>query len=339
MRVLLLFGGMSAEHEVSLVSADFVGNVLRSSGHETVSVRIERDGSWRLNEEPLEIQTGHPVWELAAGSRRVAFDVVFPVLHGPFGEDGTVQGLCMMAGWPFTGAGVMTSSLAMNKIASKELAEAHGLPVLPWRSYRRGSPPDPDSVDELGWPVFVKPARMGSSVGISRVDGPEGLNEAVGLALRYDSLILVEKGLKEAREIEVALLSEGGEVSSSIPGEVVPGLEWYDYQAKYSCAESRLLIPAPINGGLCEKIRCCAERSFSMMAGSGFARSDFLLGPRGEYYFNEINTIPGFTEISMFPKLWKATGVTPEILMERILKEAMNYHTELFRNSMEVTAR
>ncbi|MFO8183524.1 MAG: D-alanine--D-alanine ligase family protein [Candidatus Aegiribacteria sp.] len=339
MRVLLLFGGMSAEHEVSLVSAEFVGSVLRGSGHETLNVRIERDGSWLLKEEKLEIQAGHPVWKLAAGSRGVAFDVVFPVLHGPFGEDGTVQGLCMMAGWPFTGAGVMTSSLAMNKAASKRLAEAHGLPVLPWKSFRRGSPPDPDSIGELGWPVFVKPARMGSSVGISRVDGPEGLKEAVDLAHRFDSLIIVEKGLEEAREIEVALLSEGGEVSSSIPGEVVPGLEWYDYEAKYSCAESRLLIPAPIPGPLSDRFRRCAETSFSMMAGSGFARSDFLLGPRGEFYFNEINTIPGFTEISMFPKLWKASGVTPEELMERILKEATRIHAETFRNSMEVTAR
>lgn len=339
MRVLLLFGGMSAEHEVSLVSADFVGNVLRSGGHETVSVRIDRTGSWRLKEEYLEIHAGHPVWKLAAGSRRIAFDVVFPVLHGPFGEDGTVQGLCMMAGWPFTGAGVMASSLAMNKIATKELAEAHGLPVLPWRSFRRGSPPSKDSIGELGWPVFVKPARMGSSVGISRVDSPEGLKEALDLALRYDSLILVEKGLEGAREIEVALLSEGGEVSSSVPGEVVPGLEWYDYEAKYSCTESRLLIPAPIPGRMSERFRRCAEISFGMMSGSGFARSDFLLGPGGDFYFNEINTIPGFTEISMFPKLWKATGVTPEALMERILKEAMNRHGEMFRNSMEVTGK
>ena len=339
MRVLILFGGMSAEHEVSLVSADFVDNVLRGAGHETVCVRIDRDGSWRLDEEPLEIHAGHPVWELASGSGRILFDVVFPVLHGPFGEDGTVQGLCMMAGWPFTGAGVMTSSLAMNKIASKELAEARGLPVLPWRSFGSGRPPDPDSIGELGWPVFVKPARMGSSVGISRVDGPEGLEEAAELALRYDSLILVEKGLEGAREIEVALLSEGGEVSSSIPGEVVPGLEWYDYRAKYSCAESRLLIPAPIPASLSDRFRRCAERSFSMMAGAGFARSDFLLGPGEEFYFNEINTIPGFTEISMFPKLWKATGVTPEALMERILKEAVNRHGEISRNSLEVTGR
>jgi D-alanine-D-alanine ligase len=332
MKVLLLFGGRSAEHEVSEVSAGFVGGVLEESGHVTIRVRIGTDGSWYFEGEQLFMEIGRPVWKLLSGEIELEFDVVFPVLHGPYGEDGTLQGLCMMAGWPFAGADVMSSSAAMNKITAKELASSRAIPVLPWKSFSRWDPPGEPDVADLGYPLFVKPARMGSSVGVSRVDSPNDLGIAIDKAFSYDSLILVEKGLDRAREIEVALLSAGGTVESSIPGEIVPGLTWYDYAAKYRDAGSRLLIPAQLSDDETSAVRRMAEESFGMLFGSGFARADFLLSRDGKFFFNEINTIPGFTEISMFPKLWRASGREPAEVMETILQEALRRHAETSEN-------
>jgi len=336
MRVLVLLGGRSAEHEVSLVSAGFVRRVLEGAGHETVPVMIGTDGQWTLNGEGLTFHVTSSPWRIFRGGEEIPFDVVFPVLHGPLGEDGTLQGLCRMADWPFTGAGVMTSSVAMNKITTKELAVSGGIPVLPWKGFRKPVRPDDASLEELGFPLFVKPSRMGSSVGVSRVSDPQELEAAVREAYLYDDLIIVEKGMEPAREIEVALLSENGTVSSSVPGEIVPGKEWYDYRAKYHCPGSRLLIPAPVPESLSVKVREMAEESFRILGGEGFARADFLLDSRGSCFFNEINTIPGFTEISMFPKLWKATGVQPEELLERILSEALRRYRERGSNSVTV---
>lgn len=327
MKILLLSGGKSAEHDVSMVSAVFVLSVLEESGHCVIPVEIGRDGRWSIEDTCLDIHSGHPVWKLLRGDSEIDFDVVFPVLHGPYGEDGTVQGLCMMAGWPCAGADVMTSAIAMNKITTKELVSSRGIQVVPWKSFRIQSPPTPEAIVSLGYPVFVKPARMGSSVGISRVDSPDMLESAADIAFRYDSLILIESGIEKAREIEVALLSESGKVSSSVAGEVIPGLQWYDYTAKYDCEESKLIIPAPIPETLSGEIRSCAEECFSILNGSGFARADFLLERGGKYYFNELNTIPGFTDISMFSRLWNATGVSSEEVMSRILKEAFRNHS------------
>jgi D-alanine-D-alanine ligase len=326
MKILLLSGGKSAEHEISLVSAAFVGRVLEESGHEVIPVEISIDGQWSLQGTYLEINTGHSVWKLLQNGSEVIFDAVFPVLHGPYGEDGTIQGLCMMAGWPCAGADVMTSAVAMNKITTKELVSSRGIPVLPWKSFTTHCPPSPVSLPPLRYPVFVKPSRMGSSVGISRVDSPDTLKDAADLAFRFDKLILIENGLENAREIEVALLSESGTISSSVAGEILPGHEWYDFSAKYNCDESKLLIPAPIPDTLSSEIRSCAEDCFALLQGSGFARADFLLDSNEKFYFNEINTIPGFTEISMFSKLWDASGVSPSKVMNRILKEAIRCH-------------
>ena len=327
MNILLLSGGKSAEREVSIVSAAFVQNVLEESNHEVIHVEINNHGSWSLKGSSLSVNTGHPVWKLFQGDSWIDFDVVFPVLHGPWGEDGSVQGLCKIAGWPCAGADIMTSAVAMNKITTKELVASRGIPVVPWKSFTIQSPPKPEDLLSMKYPVFVKPARMGSSVGISRVDSPEMLQEAAQTAFRFDSLILIESGIEKAREIEVALLSESGRISSSVTGEVLPGRQWYDYTAKYSCCESKLLIPAPIPEKLSEQIRSCAEECFSIINGSGFARADFLLDSNGEYYFNEMNTIPGFTDISMFPRLWNASGVTSAEVMNRILNEALRINS------------
>lgn len=337
MKILLLFGGKSAEREVSIVSASFVQSTLEESGHEVIPVDIDIDGQWSIEDTSLLIHTGHPVWNLFRGDHRIDFDIVFPVLHGPWGEDGSVQGLCMMAGWPCAGADVLTSAAAMNKIIMKELVSSRGISVLPWKSFTVQSPPTPEALASMRYPVFVKPARMGSSIGISKVDSPEMLQEAAEMAFRYDNLILIEIGIEKAREIEVALLSESGTVSSSVVGEILPGRQWYDYTAKYKCEESKLLIPAPIPETLSAEIRSCAEECFSIINGSGFARADFLLDNNGKYYFNELNTIPGFTDISMFPMLWNATGLSPSIVMNRILKEAVrnNSRTEKAQGKSE----
>lgn len=326
MKIVLLSGGRSAERDISLQSASFVRSTLEQSGHRIVSVEISKDGQWLLDDSTITINTGHHVWKLFIDETEIDFDLVFPVLHGPWGEDGSIQGLCEIAGWPYAGASVMTSSLAMNKITTKRLISSEGIPVVPWKSFSQSSPPSLNELEPLRYPLFVKPARMGSSLGISKVYSPEQLQDALELALRYDSLILIENGLENVREIEVALLSESGTVSSSVPGEIIPGLEWYDYTAKYDCDDSKLIIPAPLSDEMSNRIRTFAEQVFSLLEGSGFARADFLLTPNDEVYFNEINTIPGFTEISMFSKLWEASGKSSSEIMDRILSEAMRKH-------------
>ncbi len=333
MKILLLSGGRSAERDISIQSAFFVRSVLEQSGHEIISVEISGKGQWFLDKSTITLNTGHPVWKLFTDETEIEFDLVFPVLHGPWGEDGTIQGLCEIAGWPYTGASVMTSSLAMNKVTTKRLASSEGIPVVPWKSFSLNSPPSQNELEPLRYPLFVKPARMGSSVGISKVETPEQLQDAFALAFRYDSLILVENGLTNVREIEVALLSESGTVSSSVPGEIIPGLEWYDYTAKYDCIDSKLIIPAPLPDKVSDQIRVYAEKVFSLLEGSGFARADFLLIGDDEIYFNEINTIPGFTEISMFSKLWEASGKTSSEIMERILTEALRNYSNPLRGS------
>ena len=326
MKIVLLSGGRSAERDISLQSASFVRSTLEQSGHRIVSVEISKDGQWLLDDSTITLNTGHHVWKLFIDETEIDFDLVFPVLHGPWGEDGSIQGLCEIAGWPYAGASVMTSSLAMNKITTKRLISSEGIPVVPWKSFSQSSPPSLNELEPLKYPLFVKPARMGSSVGISKVYSPEQLQDALELAFKYDSLILIENGLENVREIEVALLSESGTVSSSVPGEIIPGLEWYDYTAKYDCDDSKLIIPAPLSDEMSNRIRAFAEQVFSVLEGSGFARADFLLTPNDEVYFNEINTIPGFTEISMFSKLWEASGKSSSEIMDRILSEAMRKH-------------
>ncbi|MBD3277635.1 MAG: D-alanine--D-alanine ligase A, partial [Candidatus Aegiribacteria sp.] len=232
MRVVLLFGGRSAEHDVSIVSSDYVREVLHRCGHDVIPVRIHKDGSWSGEETRVSIDTGNTPWRLMIGGEELDFDIVFPVLHGPFGEDGTLQGLCAMAGWPCTGADVMTSSMAMNKVTAKEIADYHHIPVMPWETLTAEDFRKDETPSDLDYPLFVKPAGMGSSVGITMVASPEELSSALNTAFRYDDLVLLEKAMHNAREIEVALLSEGEMISSSVAGEVVPGLEWYDYRAK-----------------------------------------------------------------------------------------------------------
>lgn len=324
MKVLVLCGGRSAEREISLQSAAFVEEALRMAGHEPCRVEIDGSGAWSLAGRGLVLDAGSFPWVLrTACGDEVLFEAVFPVLHGPYGEDGTVQGLCETAGWPCAGAGVLASATGMNKAVFKRLAAASGIPVVPWLELDERSPaPAGEIIGKLGLPLFVKPARLGSSIGITRVDRIEDLPRALSLAFSYDPLVVAEKAVLPAREIEVSVLGDSGGVVASVPGEILPGREWYDYEAKYECPGSVLLIPAELETSVAEAARSSAAAAFALLGGSGFARVDFLLSG-SSLYLNEINTIPGFTSISMFPKLWAASGLEAPDLMNRILSEAL----------------
>jgi D-alanine-D-alanine ligase len=329
MRVLVLAGGRSAEWEISIISAEWVADQLREAGHAVTEVFIERDGSWMLKGtgEKLNFNAGPVPWGVFSGDEPVPFDVVFPVLHGTFGEDGTVQGLCATAGWPCAGVPVMGSSVAMEKHTLKSIAATADIPVVPWVFIDE----DPNrcyeclqqEITEMGYPLFVKPSRLGSSVGITKVETPDKLPDAIKKAMQYDTKILVEKAVESAREIEVSVLGNGVQVLSSVPGEVVPGREWYDFTAKYNCHASELKIPADISASHSEDVRMMAEKVFRLIGGRGFARVDFLMNDNG-IWLNEINTIPGFTAISMFPKLWASSGMEAPELFGFILDEALN---------------
>lgn len=326
MNVLVVSGGRSAERDVSLVSGAWVRESLARAGHSVLDVRIGADGEWTLSGEPMCIDMDECPWKIFSRGTAVPFDVVFPVLHGPFGEDGTVQGLCETAGWPYAGVPVMGCAVAMDKQTMRLLARDAGLPLLPW-VFTDGSEDArlfAGQALQLGSTLFVKPSRMGSSVGIVRAEGMDELLAAIGTASRYDCRIVVERALTAPREIEVSVLGTGERIESSVPGEIVPGREWYDYSAKYHCDDSRLVIPADLPETTALNIGLMARTAFRLLGGRGFARVDFLVDrTTGEVFFNEVNTIPGFTSISMFPKLWDASGLPSEKLLGAILSEAI----------------
>jgi D-alanine-D-alanine ligase len=344
-RVAVLFGGRSAEHEISCISARSVIDALDPERVEVVAIGITRDGTWRLlpGAPPLPAETGRmpeveassgDMVELAGGpgtrelvspdgSRR-SIDVVFPVLHGPFGEDGAVQGLLELAGVPFVGAGVLGSAIGMDKSVQKVLLAAAGLPVVPSETVLEPAwDEDPEGVGArvaaLGYPVFVKPAALGSSVGIAEVTGARHLDAAMAEAFGYGRKVVVEVAVEGAREIEVAVLGNDEPVAS-VPGEIVPvGHGFYDYDAKYLDDEgAELVIPAPLDETTTVEIQRMAVAAFGALQCAGMARVDFFLGDDGPVV-NEINTIPGFTSISMYPKLWAASGLAYPDLIERLL--------------------
>lgn len=355
-RMLLLFGGRSAEHEVSIASALAMMRALQGSGIEVLPLGIARDGRWRIGEpaarmlgESALFQAGEsqkpgeaeerpralpPVAEppRSLGEALKAVDVVFPLLHGPLGEDGTVQGLLELADVPYVGAGVLGSALGMDKLAMKAQFEAAGLPVGPYVGVRRSRWREaPEAVEEelveaLGFPMFVKPANMGSSVGVSKVRTRDELGPALAAAARYDRRLVVERGL-EARELEVGVL--GNEApEASVVGEVLPGAEFYSWEAKYVHEGARSEIPARLSPDISRRLRALAVRAFEAVDAAGMARVDFFLVGDSEIVINEINTIPGFTPISQFPLLWSAAGVPYPDLVRRLAELALERHAE-----------
>ena len=354
LRVGVLFGGRSGEHEVSLASARSIMAVMDRDKYEIVPIGITHDGRWLTSGDPLAALTageptaapadpqaaaaGRELVPGATGGRFPPLDVIFPVLHGPYGEDGTVQGLLELAGVPYVGCGVLAGSLAMDKIVSKEIFIAHGLPVAPYRAVtRKRWETEPAAViadleSHLGYPMFVKPANMGSSVGVGRAGDRAELEAALAEAARYDRKLLIEAAVPNAREIECGVLGND-EPLASTPGEVVPSNEFYDYAAKYLDGRSELRIPAPITADQAAQVRKLAVQAFLALDAAGLSRVDFLLDDvSGELYLNEVNTLPGFTSISMYPQLWAASGLPYTELIDRLIELALERHADRERS-------
>ena len=355
-RVLVLFGGRSAEHEISVISARSVLDALDPGRFEAIPIGVTKDGRWHLvpggppairaggtadalpsvtdasgEEVSLDQEPGSQALVTEGGSR-TEIDVVFPVMHGPFGEDGSIQGFLEMAGVPYVGAGVLGSALGMDKAVQKVLFAAAGIPVVEHEVvHERDWEEDAEGVEaraeHLGYPLFAKPAALGSSVGISKVHEPGELRRAIEEALRFGTKALLEPSVEGAREIECAVLGNDDPVAS-VAGEIIPvGHEFYDYEAKYLDEHgSRLVIPADVPPDTLEEIQRLAVAAFRTIQCAGMARVDFFLTQDGAVILNEINTIPGFTQISMYPKLWEASGLPYPELIDRLIELALERH-------------
>jgi D-alanine-D-alanine ligase len=367
LRVGVIYGGRSGEHEVSLASAAAVFKNLDPERYESVPIRIEKDGRWTLPDRPPELISAADVIHSAtrdagrlAAAREahlvahpgsdtlmtidreraqpivsgLALDVVFPVLHGPYGEDGTVQGLLELANVPYVGAGVLASAVGMDKATMKLVFAAKGLPVGDYevvlkREWKHDERAVMNAiVDRLGFPLFVKPANLGSSVGISKARHAAELRASINLAAEFDRKIVVEAAVPQAREIECAVLGND-DPQASVPGEIIPGREFYDYEAKYLDNTSQTIIPAVLTEAQAADVRSLAIAAFKAVDCAGMARVDFLLaGDSGMLYLNEVNTIPGFTTISMYSKMWEASGLPYPQLIDRLIALALERHAE-----------
>jgi len=353
-RLGLILGGRSAEHDVSLMSARSVLQAINREKYDVTLIGITREGKWIAGADPLGALAagnlagtseaallGEPgkreLLAIGPAARQLSaiteLDVIFPLLHGPYGEDGTVQGLLELADVPYVGAGVLGSAVAMDKGLCKELLRAHGLPVVEWLVVLRLEiERDAEALARraearFAYPMFVKPANLGSSVGVVKAHNASELIAGLHEASRYDRRVLIERGIN-AREIEVSVLGND-EPQASIVGEIVPSREFYDYEAKYIDEGSRLIIPAPIPAEIAEQARTYAVRAFQAIDAAGLARVDFLLDKESHaLYLNEINTLPGFTQISMYPKLWEASGLSYSALIDRLVELALERQAE-----------
>ncbi len=368
-RVAVLFGGQSDEHDVSLRSAQTIINALDPAKYDVISLGITREGRWLAGDDPMQALTAaSPMFQLKHGGGGMenggaasapissppssalaahggaslpaefagSVDIVFPAIHGPMGEDGTVQGFLELTGVPYIGSGVLGSAAAMDKAFTKHLLTQAGLPQLPWvQVLRRDWELDPEAIEamveeKLGFPSFVKPANMGSSVGVSKARNAEELHAGLRTAALYDRKIVVEQGLN-AREIELAVLGNDDPIVS-VAGEVVPAGEFYDYNAKYIDDDAQLLIPAEIAPDLLLQMQQMAIDAFHALDLAGMARVDFFVERETDRIFvNEVNTIPGFTSISMYPMLWQASGVPLGSLVERLIELGLERSAENHR--------
>lgn len=347
--LIVLFGGQSAEHEVSCTTATHVLRAADPAKYRITPVGIARDGRWSIASGaqaalaqgpealPPQLEASGVVVEPTSAITPAddGVTVVVPLLHGPLGEDGTVQGMLELADLPYVGTGVLGSAVAMDKAMAKVVAAQHGIPQARHLAYRAAdlTPGTPQAIaDALGLPVFVKPANMGSSVGVSKAKTVEEVRDAIELALTYDEWIVVEEAIV-GREIEVAVLGNL-EPRASLPGEIVPGAEFYDYADKYLDDGSRTLIPAPLTPEQTAEVQALALRAFAAMRCEGLSRVDFFFeeGGRG-FLLNEVNTMPGFTPISMYPKMWIASGLPYPDLIDELVRLALERHTRRRRNT------
>ena len=357
LRVGVLFGGRSGEHEVSLASAASIIRGLDPQKYEAVPIGISKEGHWLIGEGaqkmlPEVLRTGQRVvmsadptesalMPIDGSPRGQKLDVVFPVIHGTFGEDGTMQGLLELAGLPFVGAGVLGSAIGMDKDVAKKLMQVAGIPVVPWIAVQRAAwERDPKAIrraveKKFKYPVFVKPATLGSSVGMTKVHSRAELGPALDLAAEFAMKIMIERAVS-AREIEVSVLGNH-DPRASIPGEIVPHREFYDYAAKYLEEGTQLLIPAKLKKSEIKKVQAMAVTAFRALELSGMARVDFFIEKRGgKIFLNEVNTIPGFTSISMYPKLWAANGIPFRELITNLIDLALEQHREKARTKYQI---
>ena len=352
-RVGVIFGGRSVEHEVSLVSAASVINALDREKYEILPIGITPEGRWLSSAEAVALlkQKGNidqlpehilvpdprkkglvPLQNSSSSVPSHPVDVLFPVLHGTYGEDGTIQGLFELADIPYVGSGVLGSALGMDKVVQKQLLRQAEIPVTPdvWfylEEFTRAQRKIIASIErKLGYPCFVKPPNLGSSVGISKAHDRKELARAIQHAGEFDLKVLVEKGIQKAREIECSVLGNEDPIAS-VPGEIIPSNEFYDYDAKYVDGKSSAVIPAKLPRPVAKKVQQYAVEGFKVLNSSGMARVDFLVTKgRNKIYLNELNTIPGFTSISMYPKLWQASGVSYPELLDRLIQLAFERH-------------
>jgi D-alanine-D-alanine ligase len=356
LRVGIVFGGRSVEHEVSVASATSILEALDPSRYDVSLLCVDTEGRWRLGgpgaipsnasrgeEVSLPAVPGDGTLLSAKAGRPVGrLDVVVPIIHGTGGEDGCIQGFLELAGVPYVGSGVLGSAIQMDKDVAKKLLRAEGIPVVPWIAARAaeiaaGAQAVADAaIRELGLPAFVKPASLGSSVGVSKAKTRAQLVEGLRGAARYDDKILVERAVN-AREIEVAVLGNDAP-EASVLGEIVPKAEFYDYESKYVDDDTELLVPAPVDEEIAERARALALRAFRILEGAGLARVDFFLDrDTSELFLNELNSLPGFTEVSMYPRLWQASGLSYPALLDRLIELALERHRA--RAALERTYR
>lgn len=342
-RVGILCGGKSAEHEVSLLSAKNVTNTLDKEKYDIIVIGIDQKGNWFLHDsqklsssqpKPLQHSGRHLSYALDNSKELVAFsatdaqvplDVIFPVLHGPYGEDGTVQGFLKLAGVPFVGASVLGSAIGMDKDVMKRLLKEAGIRVakfLVYRDFEKNNIQFEEVKKQLGLPFFVKPANLGSSVGITKVKDKESFKNALNDAFLYDTKVLIEEAVS-GREIECSVLGNDKKIAS-LPGEIIPHADFYSYDAKYLDPEgAEFVIPAKLNEKITEEIQQTAIHTANVLCVDGMARVDFFLTRENRLYVNEINTIPGFTAISMYPKMWEASGISYSELADRLIQLAL----------------
>ena len=356
-RVGVIFGGRSGEHEVSLVSAGSIIDSLDKKKYEVIPIGITPSGRWLssgsalgllksksdLEREPERFLVPEPNRQALMsvnGESDFRLDVIIPVVHGTYGEDGTLQGLLELANIPYVGAGVLGSALGMDKIVQKQLYEQAGIPSAKYiwfhsSEWKSGPGKVISEIEKhLKYPLFTKPANTGSSVGISKAHNRKELAEYLTIATEYDRKVIVEQGVKNAREIECAVLGND-EPTASLPGEVVPSNEFYDYDAKYVDGKSKAIIPADLPRKTVKEIRLFATKAFRALDLAGMARVDFFVTKKNAVYLNEVNTIPGFTSISMYPKLWEASGISYSELLDRLISLALERHRE--KNALRTT--
>ena len=362
-RVGIIFGGRSGEHEVSFCSASSIIKAIDKDKYSVIPIGITKEGRWiSPRDSELALQSGKIEGKntvillndsfskslvcidnnqkLDKSSALEKLDVIFPILHGPYGEDGTIQGLLELANIPYVGAGVASSAISMDKDLMRTIFQQKGLPILKWITIKRKEwQKDKEKIlsliqDGFEYPLFVKPANLGSSVGITKVHKKEELEKAIDLASSYDRKILIERGLEEVREIECGVLGND-EPRASVVGEVKPAGEFYDYDSKYIEEGTQLIIPADLPDGVSQEVQRIALRAFKAVDAAGMARVDFFVSKKeNKIYLNEINTIPGFTSSSMYPRLWQASGISYPELIDRLIQLALERHQDKKQNKI-----